>query len=103
MGLLAGVFLASCETEEFGYSGISEGRSQAVFRLCVQDYDGVATRQAGMSDGGFDRVEFYIVDRSGRPLTDVKAIYSEASSAVMAEGLPEGDYTLLVLSIRGDA
>ena len=103
LGLLAGVFLASCETEEFGYSGISEGRSQAVFRLCVQDYDGVATRQAGMSDGGFDRVEFYIVDRSGRPLTDVKAIYSEASSAVMAEGLPEGDYTLLVLSIRGDA
>lgn len=100
--VLAGLIWASCDNEEIGNEPHFSGRSQAVFRLYERSYDGVKTRAAAEEKGDFDRVEYYIMDKDNRPVTDIKSAYFPSTSEIVAEGLQEGDYTLLVLSIKGD-
>lgn len=52
---------------------------------------------------GYDRVELMVVDADGYVAEDWKGVYDRYSSEVHLEGLQEGEYTVLVLGIRGDS
>lgn len=93
---------SSCTHDVWSDSGLPETPSGALFRLCGAEYDDAESR-SGLREGGYDRVEFCVVDASGEAVPNLKGRYDSATSELRIEGLHEGDYRLLVLGIRGDA
>lgn len=100
---LCGLILTACQQEWAVPSEMEESR--IVFRLYDAAYEGeTLNRQASVKNAGkmYDRVEFYVVDEAGRVVSNLKGFYDASSSAIQVEGLQEGEYTLLVLGIKGD-
>ncbi len=50
----------------------------------------------------YDRLEYYIFDNEGRPVEGIKSMYDAVNCEIIAEGLHEGEYVLLVLGIKGN-
>lgn len=100
MTFLCSLALIACSREEWmDPSGKKEG--EAVFALQRADYEG--EESFSRLAGGYDRVVFYVVDEAGYVVDNLKGVYDAATSEIHIEGLQEGDYTLLVLGIEGDA
>lgn len=101
---LCSLMLVACSREEWMKPPGGEG-SKAVFALQCADYEGedVPSRLVTSKGRTYDRVVFYVADEAGRVVTNLKGFYDYAASEIHLEGLQEGDYTLLVLGIRGDA
>lgn len=106
-----GLFLAcimfasiSC-TEQFennGDIGNSRG-NEAVFRLYSAGFGNAATRSGETATKAvYDFLDYYIVDENGKVVTDIKSKYKPETSEIVAEGLHEGSYRLLVLGVKGD-
>lgn len=77
------------------------GNDCAVFRLVRSDYAGQDVSPLGFA-GGYDKVVHYITDKDGYVVLNVKSMYDADAGLIMAEGLHEGEYELLVLGIDGD-
>ena len=103
-----GLFLAcimfasiSC-TEQFennGDIGNSRG-NEAVFRLYSAGFGNAATRSGETATKAvYDFLDYYIVDENGKVVTDIKSKYKPETSEIVAEGLHEGSYRLLVLGV----
>ena len=103
--LFAAVVLAACSQDETWEPEASlPGKSGVVFRLTEAPYDNLpATRSSEKASVGYDRLEYYIMDSNGIPAADMQAQWRPETSEIVAEGLHEGDYTLLILGVRGDA
>lgn len=106
-----GLFLAcimfasiSC-TEQFENNediGNSRG-NEAVFRLYSAGFGNAATRSGETATKAvYDFLDYYIVDENGKVVTDIKSKYKPETSEIVAEGLHEGSYRLLVLGVKGD-
>ena len=107
-----GLFLAcvmfasiSC-TEQFDNDGdIGNGNAnEAVFRLYSAGFEDNATTRSGetVSQAAYDFLDYYIVDESGKVMTGIKSKYKPETSEIVAEGLHEGSYRLLVLAVKGN-
>lgn len=106
-----GLFLAcitfasvSC-TELFeNDGGIDNNRdNEAVFRLYSAGFDNTATRSVeSASRAVYDFLDYYIVDDTGKVVTGIKSKYKPETAEIVAEGLHEGSYRLLVLGIKGN-
>lgn len=101
----ASSLLAACSQDEaWEPQAPPPGDSGAVFRLKAASYDNLpATRASEKEPTGYDRLEYYIMDSNGTPAADMQMQWRPETSEIIAEGLHEGDYTLLILGIRGDA
>ena len=106
-----GLFLAcvmfasiSC-TEQFennGDIGNSRG-NEAVFKLYSADFgDGTTRSGEVVTKAVYDFLDYYIVDENGKVVTNIKSKYKPETSEIVAEGLHEGNYRLLVLGVKGD-
>ena len=106
-----GLFLAcvmfasiSC-TEQFennGDIGNSRG-NEAVFKLYSADFgDGTTRSGEVVTKAVYDFLDYYIVDENGKVVTNIKSKYKPETSEIVAEGLHEGSYRLLVLGVKGD-
>lgn len=95
------ILLAGCRQDDAADYG-NPAADTITFRLQYDDYEGDATRSASLRRADYDRVEFHVADSSGDIVGDMKGLYDASRSEIRIEGLHEGDYTLLVLGIRGD-
>lgn len=106
-----GLFLAcilfastSC-TEQFENSeniGNSK-KNEAVFRLYSAGFEDAVTRSGEtVTQAVYDFLDYYIVDETGKVMTDIKSKYKPETAEIVAEGLHEGSYRLLVLGVKGE-
>lgn len=102
--LLGLLLMASCTNDDsFDGSNTGVGRTGIRFRLKESGYAGDhGARVGSVSTGDYDKVFFHIADAEGDIVTAVRAAYDASTSEIYAEGLHEGDYTLVVLAIKGD-
>lgn len=98
--LTLGVLLGACESDEMKMPA-NAGISGTVFKLGRAPYEDMSTRSVN-DEARYDRLEYYIVDESGKPVEGVKSLYRAETSEIVVEGLHEGEYSLLVLGIVGD-
>lgn len=98
---LSACLITSCNREEWGDGKPSSDR-KSVFHLVTDPYHGRNATRASEPATGYDRVECYIMNTDGTLPFGVKARWRAETSEIVAEGLREGDYLLLVLSVRGD-
>lgn len=107
-----GLFLAcimfagvSC-TEQFENDGEVNNSTDnaAVFRLYSASFDNEAASRSGESvtQAVYDFLDYYIIDENGKVVTGVKSKYKPETSEIVAEGLHEGNYRLLVLGVKGN-
>ena len=100
--LWSGLFLASCEQEEWRPEPSVSAQNGISFNLEAMAYDGEVTRATELRTN-YDRVEFLVADdASGRVIGNLKGLYDPQSSILRIEGLRDGTYRLLVLGIRGE-
>ncbi len=100
--LTLGVLLGACESGDMEMPA-DAGTSGTVFKLGRDPFENMSTtRSANEEKARYDRLEYYILDESGKPVEGVKSLYRAESSEIVVEGLHEGDYSLLVLGIVGD-
>ena len=99
--LTLGVLLGACESDDMEMPA-DAGTSGTVFKLGRDPFENMSTRSANEEKARYDRLEYYILDESGKPVEGVKSLYRAESSEIVVEGLHEGDYSLLVLGIVGD-
>lgn len=97
--LTLGVLLGACDQDE---ARLPVETSRTVFKLGYVPYDNTLTRSVDHGGTSYDRLEYYIMDESGRPVEGVKSLYRPETSEIVAEGFHEGNYRLLVLGIVGD-
>ena len=91
----------ACSQEEWETS--SERRESGItFKLCEEGYEGDLTRSAVIEGARYDRVEYYIIDADGELVENIKSKYDSTNGQISVEGLHSGQYSLLVLGIRGD-
>lgn len=94
----------SCSNDQWENSPIGEKEQATTLKLKYQAYDGAATRgTADVQDACYDQVAHYIARPDGSIVTNVRIAYRPATSEITIEGLHEGDYTLLILGIKGNA
>lgn len=106
-----GLFLAcimfagvSC-TEQFENDGGNDNcrGNETVFRLYSIGFNNVATRSdRSLTRAVYDFLDYYIVDENGKVVTGIKSKYKPETSEIVAEGLHEGSYRLLVLGVKGN-
>lgn len=100
------IMLASVScTEQFENDGeISNSNGkEAVFKLYSAGFENTATRSGeAVSNAVYDFLDYYIVDEGGKVITGIKSKYKPETSEIVAEGLHEGSYRLLVLGVKGD-
>ena len=108
---LLSVVLGACSEEQM-LPGEGATSPEATFRLHEAEYSGDAGSGRYAAGGivrsisgaaGYNRLEHYIVDADGNPVTNVRSLYNANISQIKAEGLRDGEYELLVLAVRGDA
>lgn len=95
--------LAGCSKEDWSAPQLS-GNQQVEFSLydtCCEN-DSPISKSSVRENSTYDKVEFYIMDKDGKPVNDIKSAYYPSTSMISADGLKEGDYTLVVLAVRGD-
>lgn len=106
MLFLACIIFASVScSERFEDDGKFEnGRDcEAVFRLYSAGFDNLGTRSGEtLTKAVYDFLDYYIVDESGKVVNGVKSKYKPETSEIVAEGLHEGFYRLLVLGVKGN-
>ena len=71
------------------------------FTLYGSGYDGVPEARSGETVAVYDNVEFAVMDRDGERVRNMKGHYDKDASEIRIEGLGAGEYTLLVLGIKG--
>ena len=111
LAMAAAATLFSCMKEQADGPSGGVDASGISFYLVPAGYDAVSgigydgsilsSRSAG-PEGGYDRVEFAVVDTEGAVVTDLKGYYDSGTSSINIEGLYEGDYRLLVLGVKGE-
>ena len=85
--------------DEVGYYGGNE----TVFRLYSAGFDNDVTRsREALTKAAYNFLDYYIVNESGKVVTGVKSKYKPETSEIVAEGLHEGCYRLLVLGVKGN-
>lgn len=102
MFILSCLFLVGCEQEHSVWT--QEEKKSIIFKLQSSSYqDGRSLREAEPETVEYDRLDFYIMNQEGEPVQGVKSMYNPLTKEIIAEGLRTGDYTLLVLGVKGDA
>ena len=79
---------SSCTHDVWSDSGLPETPSGALFRLCGAEYDDAESR-SGLCEGGYDRVEFCVVDASGEAVPNLKGRYDSATSTRSGSPFPK--------------
>ena len=103
MTFLCSLVLMACNREEWMDPPGMEG-DRIVFKLQHATYDDEAEASTATNHNRtYDRLAFYVADPAGDILSNLKGFYNSATSEIHIEGLQEGEYTLLVLGIQGNA
>lgn len=95
------VLFWACDSEDVNIP-IDMAHSGTVFKLGYDSYDNMLSRAVDKEESRYDRLEYYILDETGKPVEGIKSLYRVETSELVVEGLHEGDYNLLVLGIVGD-
>ncbi len=90
----------SDEDKDLLYGGETTG---TIIKLGAVDYENEQTRSVAQDNDVYDRLEYYIMDENGEPVQGMKSYYIPETEEIVAEGLQEGNYTLLVLGVKGDS
>lgn len=93
--------MLSCTKETYPETTVS-GNSGTVFRLAKAAYDGIGTRSSETAAGRYDIVFHHFADEDGNIIRNIKSKYDASTGQITAEGLHEGNYTLMVLGIDGN-
>lgn len=73
------------------------------FKLMQENYSVSNGRQSSDAESvTYDKLFFYVADENGNIVETVKMDHNSSKSEIYAEGLHEGEYSLLVLGIKGD-
>ena len=104
IAFLCVLFLSACQQEEW-FNSEELKDNQVVFKLqCAEFEDENGLNRNGLERNvPYDRVEFCVADKQGYAVTSIKGMYDAASSELRFEGLQEGEYTLSIIGIKGDA
>ena len=104
IAFLCVLFLSACQQEEW-FNSEELKDNQVVFKLqCAEFEDENGLNRNGLERNvPYDRVEFCVADKQGYAVTSIKGVYDAASSELRFEGLQEGEYTLSIIGIKGDA
>lgn len=106
-----GLFLAciayasvSCTKQFENDGGIDSSRgNETVFRLYSAGFDNTSARsEEPATKAVYDFLDYYIIDDSGKVVTGIKSKYKPETAEIVAEGLHEGNYRLLVLGVKGN-
>ena len=118
LAMAASAVLLSCAKEHAGGPAGVADTSGISFSLMPGGYDdampggygdvsedgagsGSRPERAGTA-GGYDRVEFAVADAEGAVVRNLKGFYDGSTSTIHIEGLHEGEYSLLVLGVKGE-
>lgn len=100
--ILVCLFISGCVKESDTWR--QDETKGVVFKLYDADFKGDGVSRANVAEPtGYDRLDYYIMDGDGEPVAGIKTMYNPQTKEIIAEGLPQGDYTLLVLGVKGDA
>ena len=99
--VLGSILLGACTQIEWEHSSISENPG-ITFKLYETNYENELSRSSLLTEPQYDRVEYYIVDADGELVNDIKSSYNSQTAEISVEGLHTGNYSLLVLSVKGD-
>ena len=100
--ILGSILLTGCEQESV--LNLQPEKNNIVFKLHDTAYQNEASsRSSNIETSEFDLMEFYIMDHTGRPAEGIKSKYNPLTKEIIAEGMLQGEYTLLVLGVKGDA
>lgn len=96
------LFLGACSAENEFTNTSPPAYDGLLFRLQAEEFENnAATRSTGTSVP-FDTICFYITDMEGSIVTDCHAMANASTSQIVAEGIKDGNYRLLVLGIKGN-
>lgn len=102
MFILGCLFLTGCEQERDMWS--QEEKTGVIFKLYDTAFqDELSSRTNIVESSGYDRLEYYIMNSQGESVQGIKTLYNPLTREIIAEGLRQGEYTLLVLGVKGDA
>lgn len=101
MFVLACVCLVGCEQEHDVWT--QEERNGIVFKLYNAGFQDEKESRAAVETVDYDRLDFYIMNEQGEPVEGIKSMYNPLTKEIIAEGLRKGNYTLLVLGVKGNA
>lgn len=99
--ILGSILLGACTQTEWENPSIPKN-PEITFKLYETEYENEQTRSSQLTEAQYDRVEYYIVDSDGELVQDMKSKYNSHTAEIIVEGLHAGNYSLLVLSIKGD-
>lgn len=99
--LSTSALISSCD-HSYGPDIQAPDYDGTVFRLRPAGYSGPDTRSVTEEPLRYDRLFYYIIDRYGSVVRNIKSWYDPSSSEIHLEGLHEGSYALIVLGIVGD-
>ncbi len=101
LSLLCSALFMACHEEQDILTTTTD-LSRTTFQLVQSDYEGENSPATKTIAASYDRLEHYIMDAEGQPVTNIRTAYNPSTSEIIAEGLHEGSYVLLTLGIRGD-
>ena len=101
MFILSCLFLSGCEQEHDVWT--QEEKKGIIFKLYNAGYQDEKNSRSEITEtAGYDRLDFYIMNAEGEPVEGIKSLYNPLTKEIIAEGLRKGNYTLLVLGIKGN-